>query len=177
MSLTPTTALREEHGVILDVLESFEARLAALVSMNTETVTQFAAYIDFFRSFTDYCHHRKEETCLFPLLQRWGWPPDSVPIARMLSEHRDGRASVTRLANCIDDGEADAVVTAGMAYVDLLRAHIEKENSVLFELADLLIEDSGALLAAYARVEAQADYIEAARRGRDFAQRVMDVEY
>jgi hemerythrin-like domain-containing protein len=79
----------------------------------------------------------------------------------MLHEHELGRAAVRAIAEALERvkrGEAGAgadLAAALLAYVELLRNHISKEDNVLFPMADRLLpaEDQGALAVAFERVE------------------------
>lgn len=144
---TPTAELREEHRLILkvvDVLEELVDRGAMSDDLDAEGVKQC---ITFFRQFTDACHHGKEEGLLFPELQAHGMPAHGGPIAVMLEEHRIGRGLVGRMAESLDavgNGESRGEQTARLIgaardYIDLIRGHISKEDGVLFDMADLMI--------------------------------------
>lgn len=66
----------------------------------------------------------------------------------MLYEHGLGRAHIRQMAESLDElgrGDAGAIaslLSAGRAYVDLIRSHIGKENDILFEMADQVIPGS-----------------------------------
>jgi hemerythrin-like domain-containing protein len=68
----------------------------------------------------------------------------------MLREHEEGRALIAAMQQ-----GADRVASA-RAYVELLRAHISKENNVLFELADAVLAETtkAALAQKFAAVAA-----------------------
>jgi hemerythrin-like domain-containing protein len=145
---TATGDLRSDHQLILTVLGALDGILTA---ETVHTQLDFRALRDcitFFRLFADACHHGKEEDLLFPELVERGLPEDAGPIAVMLEDHRRGRAFVARMAESIDaaaagDVAATAVLRdAAVAYLDLLRAHIGKEDFVLFEMADGMVTGS-----------------------------------
>lgn len=138
---TATSRLREEHTRILEVANA----LAVLVRAAEEgrwDVDAFADCVTFIRLFADACHHGKEEDLLFPELEAAGMPRDQGPIAVMLHEHQQGRALARYMAGALDgaragDPEAQATLrNAAMGYVNLIRGHIQKEDHVLFEMAD-----------------------------------------
>lgn len=142
---TATAELREEHQLILkvvDVLEEIMNRGSTAAELDLAGVS---ACITFFRQFTDACHHGKEEGLLFPELEAQGMPVHGGPIAVMLEEHRIGRSLVGRMAESADalrDGREEGFEQLGRAardYVELLRGHILKENEVLFDMADMMI--------------------------------------
>jgi hemerythrin-like domain-containing protein len=138
---TATSRLREEHKHILDVANA----LAVLVRAAEEGRWDFDGFDDcvtFIRLFADACHHGKEEDLLFPELEAAGMPRDHGPIAVMLQEHQQGRAYARHMAGALDAaraGDPDAQATlrnAATGYVNLIRAHIQKEDNVLFQMAD-----------------------------------------
>ncbi len=157
---TPTTVLREEHQVILKVLDALEQLLNKGSAVGSQDVETLAKYASFFRLFADACHHGKEEDLLFPELEARGIPREGGPIGVMLAEHEQGRAFVRQMHDALPkarSGEAaavDAMVAAGRAFIDLLRQHIEKENNILFMMADRVVDESSCarLCGEYAHV-------------------------
>jgi hemerythrin-like domain-containing protein len=74
-----------------------------------------------------------------------GVPRESGPVGVMLAEHEQGRAFVRAMRAGAEKwragneaGRAEAVAAAE-GYIALLRAHIYKEDNVLFTLADRAI--------------------------------------
>ena len=98
--------------------------------------------IDFIRSFADRCHHLKEEKVFFPALEEKGIPREGGPIGMMLMEHEEGRSYVKAMAGALDGWEKglelsqSVVIKNARAYLRLLREHIQKEDDILFEMAD-----------------------------------------
>ena len=139
-----TTDLRDEHRRILEVVGVLERVLAA--TRGAPDVSALERCTEFFRLFTDACHHRKEEDVLFPALIERGLPRDHGPIAVMLRDHEIGRALIRRMIAALGglkDGDvaaADELEAAGREYIELIRVHIEAEDHVLFEIADDLLE-------------------------------------
>jgi hemerythrin-like domain-containing protein len=101
--------------------------------------------LDFFRNFTDRCHHSKEEKHLFVALEQRGMRPDVGPIAVMLAEHQHGRHRLKAVADALGkartgDRHAIREVKDNLAaYVKLLKEHITKEDNVLFAMADKIL--------------------------------------
>jgi hemerythrin-like domain-containing protein len=138
----PLQMLVDDHAVILSVLDAVE-RVAGGDSAPGVFPGQFyTKACDFFATFADRCHHAKEETHLFPLLAQRGVPKEQGPIGCMLSEHEMGRQHVAAIRAALPraiEGDAaarDTVRSEALAYVELLRQHIMKENQVLFMLAE-----------------------------------------
>lgn len=141
----PIDTLMSEHRVIegaLDSLESFAKRVDKGTEEDRRSAKQFGK---FFRMFADKCHHGKEEDLLFKELVTLGMAPDGGPIGVMLEEHELGRSCVRRISALGDgDGpwtsqELDDFHSAVSEFVPLLRAHIQKEDGILFPAADRLL--------------------------------------
>jgi hemerythrin-like domain-containing protein len=151
-----TDILREEHEVILRGLEV----LRAMAHGGLPPDDDGADLIAFIREFSDGAHHHKEEGLLFPAMARGGMPTEGGPIPVMLSEHVEGRRLVGEAEAALVGGDATAFARAAMGFVELLQAHIQKENEILFRMAEQVIsgEAADALGAEFdAALEAQAE--------------------
>lgn len=141
-SRSATGELRDDHQLILKVLDALDSILTAETAHTELDFGGLRDCITFFRLFADACHHGKEEDLLFPRLVEEGLPGDSGPIAALLEDHELGRSHVATMANSIDAAEAgdvaatNALRDAALAYLDLLRDHIAKEDFGVFEMAD-----------------------------------------
>jgi hemerythrin-like domain-containing protein len=161
--MQPTEELKHEHEIILKVLDAAAFEVQRVAQTYKVNPGKIGAMLDFFRGFADRCHHTKEELYLFPMMEKRGAPRDSGPLAVMLEEHTLGRIYLKTLAKALtltDKGDHSAIDEVGQnlgAYVDLLRAHIAKENKVLFPLADSILTpaDQAELVKAFAEVEAK----------------------
>jgi len=131
----------QEHEVIVEVLASLEAmgeQLAAGTPVPRQDVADFGR---FFRDFADKCHHGKEEDRLFVKMVEAGFPEGSGPVAVMLAEHEEGRQEVRGLlaigsgTGVLSDDERARVIQYVTQFVPLLYAHIQKENNVLYPMA------------------------------------------
>ena len=141
---TATGVLREQHRLILRVVDAFQAAVThAAVPVDTERLDGF---IRFFRLFTDSCHHGSEEDVLFTTMEEHGLAAEGGPLEAMREEHRYGRSLVRGMADAIPAlGNGDAAAHAAFAadaatYIGFIRAHIAREDDGIFELADNLIE-------------------------------------
>ena len=136
----PMQMLVDDHTVILSVLDAVDAAAGqGAVEFPAEF---YAKAFDFFAVFADRCHHAKEEDHLFPLLAQRGIPQGNGPLGFMLREHEIGRQHVAAVREALpraaqgDSAARQAVRSEALAYVELLRQHIMKENQVLFMLAE-----------------------------------------
>ena len=69
MNDSPTEQLREEHELVLMVVEAMEREVGFIERTGRVHPDRIAQMIDFTRNFTDGDHHTKEEDLLFPLLE------------------------------------------------------------------------------------------------------------
>lgn len=176
-----TRCLREEHQLILKMLECFEIALGQARQSGKADRQTFEPFVEFFKGFADRCHHCKEEDRLFPCLERCGMPKEGGPIAVMLHEHGLGRAFVRAIAESLaaaDAGDAaavQAVLTEGRRFANLLRQHIMKEDHVLFEMADGMVQDADrlSLTQGYAEAESQPGYVADDEKCRKIAAQLM----
>ena len=157
---TPTQVLMAEHELILEALDALERKVAAIRAGTAPDRAYFEKAVRFLREFADKCHHGKEENLLFKRMTERGFPVQSGPIAVMLSEHEAGRAYIRGIADGAaklgtDPAAADRIAENARGYIDLLRAHIGKENNVLFPMADRTLspEDQGHLAKEFERFE------------------------
>jgi hemerythrin-like domain-containing protein len=154
-------SLVAEHDVILRVLDALE-REAEQVEAGAPIRTDFfTSAIDFVRQFADGIHHRKEEGILFPALAGAGIPNEGGPIGVMLYEHDEGRAHIRGMDSALGNaakGDAQSrhtLIRETRGYVSLLRAHIMKENQILFPMADRVFDENtrARVLTAFAEAE------------------------
>lgn len=157
---TATEILREEHTLILRALDVLESAAGRLERGGGPGEDWWREVLGWLRAFADRNHHAKEERALFPAMIKAGVPgAPGGPIGVMLEEHVAGRALVATM----ESGAAARRAASARDYVALLRAHIDKENEVLFPLADSALEADGQRALAR-EFEALADEL-----GRDAA--------
>ena len=144
----PIDELKKEHQAVLTalrILEEMASRGEGGVA--TESVQDIEQLLGFFKVFVDQCHHGKEEKLLFPALEKIGVSREGGPIGVMLSEHDLGRLNISGMQAALknirsgDNRAAGALKESAVAYIDLLRRHIEKEDNVLFHIAAAQFSD------------------------------------
>lgn len=155
--------LMDEHRLIEQVLGSLETyalEIEAGLAVERPVVADYAA---FFRGFADACHHGKEEDILFQRLIERGMPRETGPLAVMLHEHQLGRRHVGVLRQ-VGEGttplgvvERQSVLENASGFVPLLRAHILKEDRILYPTATRILTGSEleAMEEAFGKFEAQ----------------------
>jgi hemerythrin-like domain-containing protein len=140
-----TQELIEDHRVVQIVLRALDRQSAEAERTRTVPVEFLRTLVAFSRAFLDRCHHGKEEGCLFPCLERKGIPRDGGPIEVMLQEHEKGRTLVREIAGRLDLYERGAATEDGVLdlcreFSELINAHIEKENEMLFPMGDSVMD-------------------------------------
>ena len=161
--MQPTDILMNEHRLIEQVLNCLEKILKQCTIEKKLDRKSAKQAIDFFRSFADRCHHGKEESQLFPLMQANGFSGGCSPVVVMLREHELGRLYIQGMDAAIDPaaaGDSESLnwfIQHGQSYLQLLREHIRKEDICLFPAANhrLTEKDQQLLLAAFEKVEAE----------------------
>lgn len=133
--------LEEEHKVILTVLDVLDRLIAGVKGGAEFPATDAGNVLRFFVEFADKCHHAKEEDTLFPAMEANGFPSDAGPTAVMRHEHRVGRELVGAMRDALpaavsgDRNAVDAFCARGTEFVEMLGAHIRKEDHCLFPMA------------------------------------------
>ena len=139
-----TKILMDEHRLIERTLDAMQ-RAAERVQQGEELRPAF--FINaalFIKNYADGCHHHKEEGRLFAAMSKAGNTAGG-PIGVMLAEHEQGReltAAMLEAAQNWERGNMEARLYAAhnaLGYVALLRQHIQKEDNVLFPLADYAV--------------------------------------
>lgn len=149
----PFHILKHEHRVIEQGLRALDGVCMRLEGGNLVPARALLDILDFTTAFADRYHHAKEETVLFPALERRGISREGGPLGAMEHEHRIERGLIGDLREATAsyrEGDANAAtrfVESARTYVRLLVGHIEKEDGILFRLGDeILDEDDKAAL-------------------------------
>jgi hemerythrin-like domain-containing protein len=150
-----TDELAKEHETILNALEILKCAAKAVKNSESGAVEDAQMLVGFFKTFVDRCHHLKEETALFPKLVGAGMPLSDGPLAVMLDEHERSRTLLRNMEQSLLDQCFDNFEQSADRYYELLSRHIEKENNVLFSMADgyLLLEDDRQIVNRFRDVE------------------------
>lgn len=159
--MKPTSLLTEEHRMIKEMLGLIPVINAGLANGGGIPIRHLESVVDFIRTFADRCHHAKEEDLLFAAMAVKGMPREGGPIGVMLREHEIGRKHVRTMEDGIallrqgDQSGVRQFVAGSTAYAGLLFQHIDKEDNILYPMADQLLsaEEQRQLLVEFERVE------------------------
>lgn len=168
MKTDVTKVMVDEHKLIL--------RMITLVEKNTELLEQgkfrnwqfYLDAVDFIRNYADRFHHAKEEDVLFVELIKNGMPEKNSPIEAMHMEHDQGRAHVRAMEEAAqraldgESGQASIIAEHAKGYAELLRGHIQKEDDILYPLAERTLPEEvrDGMLRAYDEAEAKTPDLE-----------------
>jgi hemerythrin-like domain-containing protein len=175
MNDTPAEQLRQEHELVLMVVEAMEREVASIERTGRVHADRVAQMIDFTRSFTDGYHHTKEEDVLFPLLQERSAKAGGT-ISVLLSEHRAARDCIRAIDGALpqaaeSEAARDVVAENLRLYSYLLPLHIGKEDTILFGLVEELLSDQEQelLAAEFLDIEGETAGAELRERARELA--------
>lgn len=141
-----TQKLMEEHRLIERAIAALEKAALRLEAGDELRPAFFINAALFIRKYADGCHHHKEEDLLFAAMQEAGMPADGGPLGVMLSEHVQGReftAAMQAAAEAWEKGDQNAkwvVAHNALGYARLLVYHIQREDKILYPMADKAIQ-------------------------------------
>jgi hemerythrin-like domain-containing protein len=133
--------LEAEHRRIESVLHALEA-FAPMLNGAAGNLHELIRFMTFLRGYVDGYHHEREETVLLPALISTGFNADVGPIAHIREQHREEARLLLRFEMAAsapppwDPPTIRAVTDAALAFVTFSRAHMEKEQSLLFPVAE-----------------------------------------
>ena len=170
--------MMDEHRKIEQALDRLEAFADSLVPGDESQKETLAGFVSFFSGYADEIHHGKEEKLLFAAMADHGFPQDEGAVAVMLAEHVQGRELIAVMRNAaqtagpLDAAATEDVRTAMRNYADMLRAHIEKEDTILYVMAESSLPDEARRELDFACAEHDETRAEEISRLLDLADRL-----
>lgn len=155
--------LMSEHRTIEKVIDALLA-FTESVRRGADDRPELARFVRFIKEYADGHHHAKEEGELFEAMVQAGFPRQAGPIGVMLHEHDLGRQQVAALSSLAEKAspwsstDREQLAATARGYGDLLRAHIQKEDTILYPMAEQRLPEGlrGQVEAGCARAEAAA---------------------
>ena len=145
MKKRATQTLEEEHHIIQKVVGVMAILIEELDNGKKPEIEILRNLVEFMQIFADKCHHGKEESILFPLLESKGVPANGCPLGILIHEHQSGRKLVAELAEAAGvygEGKPeghDLLCASLRGLVNLYPNHIWKEDYLLFPMTDKIL--------------------------------------
>jgi hemerythrin-like domain-containing protein len=133
IKLNPLEALREEHTEMRTALSKFENILKKIpAGVSDSELNEISEYLN-----KDVeVHFKREEDALFPVLGNY-IGIETGPINVMLIEHNSCRELTGDLRKRIEVKDYKSAASAGKALIELLSEHEDKEDVILFQIAEM----------------------------------------
>lgn len=144
--LKATDILTADHKQVLEKLAKLETGLDNL-DIDARTRSEIVSVAEFIKDDVRM-HFLNEEEVLFPLLEKVPGMREG-PLKMMNVEHEEFRKNNERLQEMAErlrfhedlSGFRDELIETGRAIIILLREHIDKEDNVLFPMAQRFLGD------------------------------------
>ncbi len=148
-NLDPIMSLRSEHETVRGVLKNLDGYLKKIGSSSSDNLRKnLISQLDEITSFIDKdleTHFKKEEDALFPVLGNYVGL-ETGPIHVMLIEHEQSRELSTefkaKISSYQTGGDYNALIGAGNSFASLLSEHIDKEENILFNMANMHLSEN-----------------------------------
>jgi hemerythrin-like domain-containing protein len=143
---TPIEVLRQEYTLILQVIAALECKIASWESGAPPDRAYVEKAVEFLRGFADRCQHGKEEDILFvTMVDELDFPRKAGSVAVLTAEHVRGRDFIRQIAEAAagvgqDPAALRQVIENARGYIQLLRAHIEREDTVVFPMVEQFLD-------------------------------------
>ncbi len=131
---SPTDILREEHDVVLKLLDELEKNISSK-DMKPAEKNMLTLEKEFEKHSLN-----KEEKALFPEIEKF-IPRDGGPTGMMIMEHKDLVESINNSKDAIKTKNFKKLDSNGNHIIGLLRQHIDKENNMLFMMAEMHLDE------------------------------------
>lgn len=141
-----TEILMNEHREILKRMDVLKIDLGSGFPENMASIEK---HCEFIAKYADEFHHAKEEEIYFKWIIQRQPPLEFGPINCMLGEHNTGRSHVAAAESAIlaykegDQSCAATVKDSLLSFIELITSHIEKEDNVLYKMAESLNNQTG----------------------------------
>lgn len=135
-----TLELQDEHEFISKVNSYLKLYKDKIISERFNEIDSLKKLLTIIREFVSNCHHKKEELFIFPyILEKGG---DEADLANeMITQHRDLEKMENQIEIYLEKNNFYDASKVLNDLVLLLNSHIEKENTVVFDYAEFIIDD------------------------------------
>lgn len=134
--------LSKEHENILRVVDALELEITQLKNKEIDSYF-FKKVIEFIKNYADKFHHAKEEDILFKEFTKCANEGGTHcnPVGQMLFEHEEGRKNIKMMELGLKENNKKYLIKGASAYIQLIREHIVKEDSILYPMSDEALND------------------------------------
>jgi len=161
--MKPTQELEKEHRTIRVALKVLDKMTHNLETGDEVNPDDMECLMEFLKTFTDKCHHTKEEGIFYPIMAEVeiiGVEGENL-VSMMLTEHDLGREYVKKMSEEVqrykqgDNDSSFVVMETARNYMVLLSQHIDKEDKILYPIVDAHIteEQEQELVKRFAELE------------------------
>ena len=130
----PLEILKKEHKDVLEVLDNLEKNLE---DKDTKSAEKNILVLE--KEFEKHSLN-KEEKVLFLEIEKF-MPREGGPTGMMILEHKDLTESIKKFKGAIKLKDFAMLNETGTRIIGLLRQHIDKEDNILFMMADMHLDD------------------------------------
>ncbi len=156
-----TEQIRKEHGYILETLKTVATTMQSTSDTSHVDEQEIESILRYFKDFVMDQHVVKEEKGIFAKLAEAGFPTKAGALVVLQREHGQLRRSLEQLDTLLESaklGESGAHVALARAmleFCDQLENHIDKEETVLLPVAEMVFsnDDQASALRLFKRVE------------------------
>ena len=142
--MAPSDILKKEHAVTMVVVERARREAAAIRRNGKVNREPLAQIVQFFSTFTDDCHHAKEERYYFPAAMIYDTEIMSDLVRELKVEHAYFRGMLEEIDFLLNAREIEPALIAERLdrYAELIAIHIEKENELLYWQEDIYLPEA-----------------------------------
>jgi len=144
-----TELLMQEHKTILRMMNI----LSEMARKSDERLIKedVLAILEILRAFADELHQGKEEGALFPVFMAACGTSEGNAVRHMIFEHNQDRSLMEGIEDAVRNSDAGNFAQYANRLVEILRTHIYKEDSILFEFVNKTLspEDDSKVVAGF----------------------------
>lgn len=162
--------LRDEHKSTRYILYLLNMAATRWEAGEPITIGLFIQSAVILQKYAEDFHQNLEEELLFPLMERDGVPWCGGPLEVLQHEHRECRRYMEDLQAALNltrhqkPAAKEEIIENIKAYTHLLKAHMDKEEMVVFPIAERLLRESDVLAGDYTRMSAHSEWVEEHRQ-------------
>lgn len=149
--MVPIESLQREHRLITTVLDAAEFEAEQITRRGGFDAATVGGFMDFLRVFVHGLHGIKEEYHLFVYLERRMVTSNQLSLVPLLRGYDECRRELQSIANLLlpsiqgDYWTALALAEHIRSYCQRMRAHIDREETEVFPLAEAILKPADEL--------------------------------